>query len=227
MPIFPINSLLIRLGLLARKEVLVLTLKGVSCVFCVFFGLLFFIILNLQSFLAITRPLEEADYLVIDGPIPEYAVLEAIKEFEVRNYQFLITTGGPISKGYMVSGLKTYSELVAAAFVNQEFDSSNLIVIPRAQVLKDRTFANATSLKVWFDRSDQLIGTINVFCVGTHARRTRLLYQMALGSSLNVGVISTSNQEYEAHRWWRSSIGFRTVIGESIAYFYARLIFSA
>ena len=165
--------------------------------------------------------------LIIDGPIPEYAVDNVITEFEKGDYQFLATVGGPISRGYLVSDLRTYSELVAAALVNQSFDSNKIVVISRGQVLADRTYANAVSFKKWHRESGQTVGSVNIFSIGTHARRTRLLYQKALGKSISVGIIAADNLEYEDNLWWKSSVGFRTVIGESIAYFYARFLFSS
>jgi len=58
-----------------------------------------------------------------------------------------------------------------------------------------------------------------------HARRTRLLFEEALGKSITVGIIAVPNPDYDARRWWRYSDGVREVIGESIAYIYARFFF--
>ena len=58
-----------------------------------------------------------------------------------------------------------------------------------------------------------------------HARRTRLLFQKALGDKVDVGVIGIPNPDYDAKHWWRYSDGVREVIGESIAYVYAKLFF--
>ena len=37
------------------------------------------------------------------------------------------------------------------------------------------------------------------------------------------GIIAVEDQDYDSKRWWESSDGVRTVIGEMIAYVYARL----
>jgi hypothetical protein len=58
-----------------------------------------------------------------------------------------------------------------------------------------------------------------------HARRTRLLYQKAFGKKVAVGIIAVSNPDYNPTQWWRYSDGVREVIGESIAYIYARFFF--
>jgi hypothetical protein len=67
--------------------------------------------------------------------------------------------------------------------------------------------------------------SINVLTAGAHARRTRLLYQKALGRNVTVGIIAASNPDYNPKQWWRYSDGVREVIGESIAYIYAKFFF--
>jgi hypothetical protein len=63
---------------------------------------------------------------------------------------------------------------------------------------------------------------INVVTLGTHARRTRFLYREAFGKDSEVGVICVPDRGFDLRFWWRSSQGVRTVLGEAIAYFYAR-----
>jgi hypothetical protein len=58
-----------------------------------------------------------------------------------------------------------------------------------------------------------------------HARRTRLLFPKALGPDVEVGIIAVQTPDYDPKRWWRYSEGVRDVIGESIAYVYARFFF--
>ena len=52
-----------------------------------------------------------------------------------------------------------------------------------------------------------------------------LLYQKALGKNVTVGIIAVSNPDYDPKDWWRYSDGVREVIGESLAYIYARFFF--
>ena len=67
--------------------------------------------------------------------------------------------------------------------------------------------------------------SIDVISMGVHARRSWLLFQKVF-SSVNVGVVAIFPNIYDASRWWLSSEGVRNVISESIAYLYARFIFS-
>jgi hypothetical protein len=67
---------------------------------------------------------------------------------------------------------------------------------------------------------------INVLTEEAHARRTRLLFQKAFGDEVKVGIISVPSPDYDSKHWWRYSEGVREVIGEGIAYIYARFLFS-
>ena len=67
--------------------------------------------------------------------------------------------------------------------------------------------------------------SIDVVSLGVHARRSWILFAQAF-SSVDVGVIAIKSKEYDPSRWWLFSSGVRNVISESIAYLYARFIFS-
>jgi len=66
---------------------------------------------------------------------------------------------------------------------------------------------------------------LNIITASTHARRSRLLFQKALGDSMRVGVIRLPAEGFNEDEWWKSSAGVRSVINESIAYIYARFLF--
>jgi len=66
---------------------------------------------------------------------------------------------------------------------------------------------------------------LNLVTLGPHARRSWLLYQEAFGDDVKIGVIPLENRSYDPSRWWCSSEGFRDVISEAIAWFYARFLF--
>jgi hypothetical protein len=51
------------------------------------------------------------------------------------------------------------------------------------------------------------------------------LFQRALGKGVTVGVTSVTDREYDPERWWQSSSGVRDVLGETLAYVYARFFF--
>jgi hypothetical protein len=97
---------------------------------------------------------------------------------------------------------------------------------PAPLVRKDRTFASALAVKDWLSQKRIPITALDVLSLGAHARRTQLLFQKALGDNVLVGVIAAPNPEYDANEWWTSSAGVRTLIGETLAYLYARFLFN-
>jgi uncharacterized SAM-binding protein YcdF (DUF218 family) len=81
------------------------------------------------------------------------------------------------------------------------------------------------ALKKWADEHGVQLTRINLVTVGPHARRSRLLFQKSFGKELPIGVVAIPEPDYDTKHWWRSSLGFRAVTGEAIAYLYARFLF--
>jgi len=90
---------------------------------------------------------------------------------------------------------------------------------------KDRTYYSAVALKEWCASHHQALKSFDVVTLGPHARRSWLLFQKAFGSDARIGIIAVEDPAYEPGRWWASSEGFREVVGEGIAYLYARVLF--
>ncbi len=179
--------------------------------------------INLHNFLAINQPVSQAEILVVEGWLPDYAIKEAIGEFNSGKYQLVITTGLPLSKGYYLAEYKNFAQLAAATMVKLGFDPNKLVAVPAPEVMKDRTYASAIALREWLQGAKNPVKAINLYTFGPHARRSWLLFKKALAPEITVGVIAVTPQDYDPQQWWRSSEGVRTVIGETIAYVYARL----
>jgi hypothetical protein len=80
-------------------------------------------------------------------------------------------------------------------------------------------------LRDWFREHGMTVRSINVLTEDAHARRTQILFEKAFGSGVAIGIISVPDPDYDAKHWWRTSEGVREVLGESIAYLYARIFF--
>jgi uncharacterized SAM-binding protein YcdF (DUF218 family) len=80
-------------------------------------------------------------------------------------------------------------------------------------------------LKHWWREHDAAPTKVNLITSGPHARRSRLLFQKALGKGVTVGVMALAARDYDERHWWHYSQGVRTLIGEVLAYAYARLLF--
>jgi uncharacterized SAM-binding protein YcdF (DUF218 family) len=98
-------------------------------------------------------------------------------------------------------------------------------MVPSRVIGRDRTYSSAVALREWLREHDLQVRSINIMTENAHARRTRLLFRKALGSNVAVGIIAVPNPDYDARRWWRYSEGVREVIGEGVAYIYAKVFF--
>ena len=181
------------------------------------------ILANIHPFLAVTSPIK-ADILVVEGWLPDYAIESAIAEFKKGGYRQLIATGLPVSKGYYLAEYKNYAELTAATCIALGFDKDKVVAVPAPSVVKHRTAASAIALRDWLATSALKVDSINLYSIGTHARRSWIVFKEVLHPDIKVGIIAAEPQDYNPQEWWKSSEGFRTVTGEIIAYIYARFV---
>ena len=203
----------------------VLTPIGWAVLLIGFSSVLISIMLFVHPFLAPTKPVG-GDILVVEGWLPDYALEEAKERFQQGGYQLLVTTGGEISVGYHLSEYKTWAELGASILKNLNFPEDKIMTAPVHKIFKkDRTYYSILALQRRLYEEGFNEASIDMVSLGVHARRSWFLYEKVF-SSVNVGVVAISPNDYDASRWWLSSAGVRNVISESIAYLYARFIFS-
>jgi hypothetical protein len=187
-------------------------------------ALLILLVRGLHPFLAVNKPLADG-LLVVEGWTPDYGLKIALDEFKRNHYEKLYVTGGPLDSGTYLTPYQTYAHLGAATLVKLGLDTNLVQVVPAPLVRQDRTYTAAVSLRKWLLTHGITPTRIQLISEGPHARRSRLLYQMAMGQRVNVGVTAVPCQEYDEQHWWRYSAGVRNVIGEGLAYLYARLLF--
>lgn len=182
------------------------------------------VLFMIYPFLAVNEPVR-GELLVLEGWPPDQNVKDAMSVFKSGGYRLLVTTGGPLSKGYYLSEYKNSAELTAATLEKLGFDKQLVVAVPSLPVKMNRTYASALTLKKWLARSDLSVTAMDVYSQGPHSRRTRMLFEKAFGDGIAIGVIAGEDDSYDGEKWWTTSQGFRVVIGEMIAYLYARLLF--
>jgi hypothetical protein len=212
------------LGLMKRRNCLALTWLGWIALFVVIVGLGVFMTRAIHPFLALNYPVQSRT-LVVEGWLPDYALEKAIVEFKGHNCTMIITTGGPLERGFHLEQYKTNAELAAATLRELGFEEELVVAVPAPSVIRDRTYAAALALRDWLSNSNMALESLNLYTLGPHARRSRLIFRKALGKEIEVGVIAADNINYDPLNWWKSSRGVRTVFGEMIAYLYARFFF--
>jgi hypothetical protein len=211
-------------GFFQRRECLLPTWRGWLALLLAVVALAVFSIRGAYSFLAVNDPVDNGA-LVVEGWLPDYALQQAIKEFRKGHHSEVFVTGGPLETGAPLSEYRTFAELGATTLVRLGLNTNAVRAVPAPAIRLDRTYASAVALKNWLDSHKVVETNFNIISLGPHSRRSRLLFEKALGKNYKVGVIAVENQEYDTNQWWKSSSGVRTMIDETIAYVYARLSF--
>lgn len=215
---------MVRLRLIKKRQVWVPTWLG-WVILALIIATFFMVSLHgIQSFLAVNHPVK-SEVMVVEGWLPDSALEQALREFNRRHCRLMLVTGGPMEQGHMLARYNNFAELAATILERLGLDRRMIIPLAAPAVMRDRTYASAIALKDWLNHSPLPINAINLVSLGTHARRSRLLFEKALGPGIAVGVIAIPDPRYDPRAWWRSSLGVRTTMDELIAYLYARFIF--
>jgi uncharacterized SAM-binding protein YcdF (DUF218 family) len=180
---------------------------------------------SVYPFLAITHRVD-ADVLVVEGWVHQYAIRAAVDEFRSGSYERVFTTGGPVQgTGGYTNDYNTSASVAADLLRKNGLANGSVQMVPSRVMDRDRTYSSAVALRNWFRDHNMAVSGIDVVTEDLHARRTRLLFQKALGDKVAVGVIAIPNPDYDAKRWWRYSEGLKNVLSEAATYVYARLLF--
>ena len=210
--------------LVRKKEIWVPTARGWLVLLSVVLILFSTITTALFPFLAINQPVQ-ADLLVVEGWLPQYALKEALDEFRKGPYRLLITTGAPIERGFLISKFNSYAEFGEATLKDLGLEEESVTAVPTPPVKKDRTYASALAVKKWLRDANFSPKGINVYSFSLHARRSWLLFKKAFGDDLNIGVLNAESLDYNEENWWKTSSGVRSAINETIAYIYVKFFF--
>lgn len=181
----------------------------------------FLLITQSYSFLAVNAPVQ-ADTLVVEGWLPDYALEQVVVEFQQKPYQTIVVLGEPLRHGYFLSQYKSYAHLAAATLAFLGIDTEKIVAIPVPQADRDRTQTSALALKRWLLTQETPPKAINLYSLGPHARRSRLLFRRVI-PELQIGIIAAVPRDYQPNRWWDYSSGVRAVLSEAIGYGYACL----
>jgi hypothetical protein len=212
-------------GMVCHRECLVPTWRGWVGLLLILLVGAALVVRNAESFLAVTDS-KPGGILVVEGWASDYVLRDAIAEFRRHQYSKVYVTGVPIDSGSMLVAYKSFAELGAVRLIKLGLSTNVVQAVPAPSVRRDRTYDTAVALRDWFEaRHLSCPSPVNVLTEGPHARRSRLLFEEALGSRVTVGIIAAPPGNYNSSRWWRSSAGVRNVLGEALAYIYARFFF--
>jgi uncharacterized SAM-binding protein YcdF (DUF218 family) len=205
-----------RWGLSQRSKILLLILL-------LAFGVI--VLFGIYPYLAVTDRVD-ADVLVVEGWVHPYAIEASMEEFKSGSYERIFTTGGPVvGKGGYINDYQTSASVGADLLKHAGAPEGLVQMVPSHVISRDRTYSSAVALREWLGDHNLRPRAINIVTEGAHARRTRLLFQRALGPNIAVGVISVPSPDFDARRWWYYSEGVEDVIEEGIGYLYSITLF--
>ena len=163
--------------------------------------------------------------MVVEGWLPDFAQQVALSYFRRGGYQRLLVTGGPVGEGGLLVDYKHYAAVGAATLKKMGLAAEEVVELPSPRGLKDRTYLSALAVGDWLRQERPELRRLDICSLGPHTRRSRLLFARALGGGFRVGSLAVPSKNFDPDHWWRSSSGFRNVVFEAIALFYARFLF--
>lgn len=206
--------------LFIKKETRCLTGTGWLLLMGATAGFLFMALVRLYPFLSPSQPVF-AEVLVVEGWLEDAELAQVLNVFEAGGYRKLVATGGEVAFGRDFIPYPSYAEMTYHRLLHAGVPAHRVDWTTCGDAARDRTYCAALALR------DLLTGcpAIDLISSGPHARRSRRLFQLAMGDACEVGIIAIEPQAFNGGNWWKCSDGFRRVIDESIAWFYARWIF--
>lgn len=213
-----------RFSIVRKKEKWVATWFGNLLKILTLFLILILFVKTIHPFLSPTKAIK-TNILVVEGFIPDFAIEASMSIFNEGPYELMIITGKKKMKGAYVDEFENDGLHSAATMVELGFDTTKIKVIAiDDDIRKDRTYATAVAVKNWLQESGKP-NSFNVVTIGNHARRSHLLFEKAMEDDFSIGIIAVEDIRYDPNKWWKSSMGFRSVIDETVAYIYARFFF--
>jgi len=178
---------------------------------------------GIYSYLTVNKPVESKT-LIIEGFVPTYTVVDAVKYYNENEYDRIVVTGIPITNYEFITTYKNTAEATKLALKYYGIkDSIYLATIP-TNVYIDRTYHTAVQAKQLFEENNWP-HNFNIYSVGVHARRSRMMFREAFGKEYNIGIIAPRDRSFLPDSWWSSSKGLRNVSNEFVATTFVSLFF--
>jgi hypothetical protein len=212
------------LALVRRREIWVPTVWGWLVLLSIGTVILTLAARNLPTFLAINQPVG-ARILVVEGWMEPEGLQDAVAAFRAGGYERIVTTGAAIVQWPGIHGHATYAERAADYLRRHGLANVPITAVPAPHSAQDRTFLSAVMVREWIERSGFAIGSLDVFTSGAHARRSRLLYRMAFGRDVKIGVIASRSYDYDADTWWQTSAGVKDIVEQAVGLLWVKCCF--
>lgn len=158
-----------------------------------------------------------ARLLVVEGWLDENALDAAAAAFRQGRYERVVTSGGPIESWREGQTATNFAERAADYLKRHGLADVPVAAVPAPATEQDRTFLSAVVVRDWIRREGLNPDAIDVYSSGVHARRSRMVYRLTFGPSVEVGMLAAIPRSYDLEHWWRTSQGTKTVIDETMS----------
>jgi hypothetical protein len=219
-----IESNMRRVTLFRQRQVWMPTISGWIFLLFICTVASFLLTNNLYSFLALNAPVG-ARVLVVEGWLAPDELDQVIQVFKNGKYERIVTTGGPVSGWPGISQDTSYADLAADYLKRHGIQPDLIASVPAPKSAQERTFLSAVMFRESAQRLGITLDAIDVFSGGPHARRSRLLFQMALGPKVRVGVLAGRPDGYAPDSWWKASVGVEQMIFQSFGFVWVKCCF--
>lgn len=179
---------------------------------------------TLYSFLSPNEPVG-GRILVVEGWLTPDELDQAEQAFKNGKYERVVTTGGPISGWPDLYPDTDYAKISADYLARHNVKRDLITVVSTPKSAQERTFLSAVMFRESAQKSGMTLDAIDIFSSGPHARRSRLLFQMALGKKVRVGVLAARPSSFDPDAWWRTSAGVEAIVFQSIGFVWVKCCF--
>lgn len=213
---------MLKITLYRKTQIWLPTIWGWLFLLILILTLCVFGVRNIYAFLAPNEPVD-AHTLVVEGWLAPQELDQAIQIFKSGGYSRVVTTGGPTKWPETKYG--NYAVMAADYLAQHEVPRDMILAVPAPPSAQERTFLSAVMLRESAQKLGIKLDAFNLYSSGAHARRSRLLFHMALGNKVTVGLLEAKPNGYDSEAWWQSSEGVESILFQAIGLVWVKCCF--
>ena len=180
------------IGLMRRRNIWLPTWKGLVLIFSLLVLFAIGVLYGIYPFLAVNRPVK-AEIVVVEGWVPDYILKQGLDMSRDQHCRYLLITGGTVRSEIDPEPEDTYAHMALQRLRRITHDLEKVRAVSSPAVDRDRTYTSAVAVRKWLAAEGILVKNLNVITMGPHARRSRLMFEDALGPGVEVGILAANH----------------------------------